>query len=145
MTIASLTRAAGRVPKYDSNVGLVASALSIVPAAGAGAPSAGTWIRGTLVIDSADVLWQCTASGTPGTWVRVVSTTPIVDAQTYTPRGTSGPPTTGTWATGAIVLDSAYVFWKCTVGGTPGTWRNMLTEDSARACTAARPACCPSE
>jgi hypothetical protein len=33
-----------------------------------------------------------------------------------------GAPTTGTWFTGQLVLDSNGVLWVCQVGGTPGTW-----------------------
>lgn len=34
-----------------------------------GAPTAGTWIAGDVIIDSAGALWLCTVGGTPGTWV----------------------------------------------------------------------------
>lgn len=34
----------------------------------------------------------------------------------------SAAPTTGTWQTGDILRNSAGGFWKCTAGGTPGTW-----------------------
>jgi hypothetical protein len=37
-------------------------------------------------------------------------------------RGSTGAPTTGTWATGDVVLDSAGAVWLCTAGGSPGTW-----------------------
>ncbi len=127
MAIASHTRAPNRIPKYDANSGLVTSALAIVPTGTTGAPASGTWIAGTIIIDSAGVLWKCTASGTPGTWVTLIPSDAVVSSQTYTPRGTAGAPTSGTWAVGALVLDSANVFWKCTVAGTPGTWVNMLT------------------
>lgn len=45
--------------------------------------------------------------------------------QALNPRGrktTTGAPTTGTWVAGDAILDSAKVWWYCTVGGTPGTW-----------------------
>lgn len=35
---------------------------------GTGAPTTGTWVTGDAVVDSAGVLWLCTAGGTPGTW-----------------------------------------------------------------------------
>lgn len=35
---------------------------------------------------------------------------------------TAGPPTTGTWNTGDVVVDSTGWVWLCTSGGTPGTW-----------------------
>ncbi|MFE2324607.1 hypothetical protein ACFXD5_11930 [Streptomyces sp. NPDC059385] len=37
-------------------------------------------------------------------------------------RASTGAPTSGTWATGDTVQDSAGAFWLCTAGGTPGTW-----------------------
>lgn len=37
-------------------------------------------------------------------------------------RGSAGAPTSGTWATNDVVLDSAGAVWLCTAGGTPGTW-----------------------
>jgi hypothetical protein len=37
-------------------------------------------------------------------------------------RSGMGAPTTGTWAAGDTVQDSAGVWWLCTAGGTPGTW-----------------------
>ncbi|MEV8033869.1 hypothetical protein [Streptomyces sp. NPDC086182] len=37
-------------------------------------------------------------------------------------KATSGAPTTGTWAAGDVVLDSAGAWHLCTAAGTPGTW-----------------------
>jgi hypothetical protein len=37
-------------------------------------------------------------------------------------KATAGAPTTGTWTTGDVVLDSAGAWHLCTAGGTPGTW-----------------------
>ncbi|MFI1194092.1 hypothetical protein ACH4T9_12655 [Micromonospora sp. NPDC020750] len=37
-------------------------------------------------------------------------------------RPTTGAPTSGTWTTGDVVLDSAGAVFLCTAGGTPGTW-----------------------
>jgi hypothetical protein len=37
-------------------------------------------------------------------------------------KATAGAPTTGTWAAGDLVVDSAGVWHLCTTGGTPGTW-----------------------
>jgi hypothetical protein len=34
-----------------------------------GPPTLGTWQIGDAVIDSNDLPWECTAAGTPGTWV----------------------------------------------------------------------------
>jgi hypothetical protein len=38
-----------------------------------------------------------------------------------------GAPTTGTWFTGNLVLDSNGVLWLCEAGGTPGTWVSAST------------------
>jgi len=37
-------------------------------------------------------------------------------------KATAGAPTTGTWTTGDVVLDSAGAWHLCTTGGTPGVW-----------------------
>ncbi len=39
--------------------------------AGAGAPSTGLHQAGELYVDGGGILWYCTASGTPGIWVRM--------------------------------------------------------------------------
>jgi len=36
-----------------------------------GAPTAGIWSKGTIILDSAANLFICTAAGTPGTWKKV--------------------------------------------------------------------------
>jgi hypothetical protein len=43
------------------------------------------------------------------------------------PKGTAGPPTTGSHAKGEIYMDSAGALFVCTAGGTPGTWRRVTT------------------
>ncbi len=40
---------------------------------------------------------------------------------------TAGAPTTGTWFTGDITLDSQDVLRVCTAGGSPGTWAGIVT------------------
>jgi hypothetical protein len=37
-------------------------------------------------------------------------------------KATAGAPTTGTWFTGDVIMDSANAWHYCTAGGTPGTW-----------------------
>lgn len=37
-------------------------------------------------------------------------------------KATTGAPTSGTWQTGDVVMDSAKVWFLCTAGGSPGTW-----------------------
>jgi hypothetical protein len=48
------------------------SPMRLVPSAATGAPTTGTWNAGTLVTDAASDLWQCTATGTPGTWRKMI-------------------------------------------------------------------------
>jgi hypothetical protein len=50
--------------------GLLAPIL-LYPSGSSGAPSGGTHIAGELYVDGAGVFWACTASGTPGTWIRL--------------------------------------------------------------------------
>lgn len=37
-------------------------------------------------------------------------------------KATSGAPSSGTWATGDLIIDSGGASWLCTTAGTPGTW-----------------------
>ena len=37
-------------------------------------------------------------------------------------KSTTGAPSSGTWTTGDVIMDSAKIWWLCTAGGTPGTW-----------------------
>ncbi|MFI2663287.1 hypothetical protein [Micromonospora carbonacea] len=46
-------------------------------------------------------------------------------------RATTGAPTSGTWTTGDVVLDSAGAVYLCTAGGTPGTWTTGSAGGSA--------------
>ena len=39
----------------------------------------------------------------------------------------AGPPASGTHVAGEIILDATGSLWYCTVGGTPGTWIDKLT------------------
>ena len=39
----------------------------------AGHPTSGAWAAGQIVMDSNGVLWVCTVSGSPGTWVEITS------------------------------------------------------------------------
>jgi hypothetical protein len=40
---------------------------------------------------------------------------------------TSGPPVSGTFAVGDMVIDQTATIWFCTTAGTPGTWINVTT------------------
>lgn len=48
--------------------------------------------------------------------------TPFADGITITPAPQVGPPTTGAWEKGTIIVDDAGVPYICTASGSPGTW-----------------------
>src|SRR5205814_8579805 len=48
--------------------------LFLQPAATAGPPTTNGHFIGEVFVDSAGVHWLCTATGTPGTWVRALTT-----------------------------------------------------------------------
>jgi hypothetical protein len=47
--------------------------LRLVPGSSAGRPTTGDHSIGEIYMDSAAALWVCVASGTPGTWVSVLT------------------------------------------------------------------------
>ncbi|MCU1455655.1 MAG: hypothetical protein JWN46_3801 [Acidimicrobiales bacterium] len=51
------------------------AAINLIPASTTGKPTTGVHRRGDLVVDNTGSMFLCTASGTPGTWVKV-SVTP---------------------------------------------------------------------
>jgi hypothetical protein len=51
-----------------------------------------------------------------------ISAKKVFDSVGCIPSGNTGAPTSGTYATGAEILDSVNIKWRCTEGGTPGTW-----------------------
>lgn len=61
----------------------------------AGAPTTGTWVRGDMWLDSANVLWTCIVAGAPGTW-----------------RNTSGPRTliASTTSSATVATSAKYQF-----------------------------------
>lgn len=71
------------------------------------------------------------AQSTTGIGVKAASSSGVDLAASGTgrffqkPRGTSGAPTSGTFAAGEQVRDGAGDLWLCTVSGTPGTWRKV--------------------
>jgi hypothetical protein len=50
-----------------------AAALHLVPALTAGHPRTGSHLRGDLLMDRTGTLWLCVASGTPGTWHKILT------------------------------------------------------------------------
>jgi hypothetical protein len=68
-----------------------------------------------------------------------ISANKVFDSVGCIPTIAAGYPITGTYATGAEILDSAGIKWRCTAGGTPGTWvlvDNVLDEPVATYSTA---------
>lgn len=49
--------------------------------------------------------------------------TPVADGIVITPAVQVGPPTSGAWEKGTIIVDDAATPYICTVSGTPGTWK----------------------
>lgn len=63
----------------------------------------------------------------------------VFDSVGCVPTILSGSPVAGTYETGAEILDAAGIKWRCTAGGTPGTWvlvDNVLDEPVATYSTA---------
>jgi hypothetical protein len=50
-----------------------AAALHLVPAQTTGHPWSGLHLRGDLLMDRTGTLWVCVASGTPGTWHKILT------------------------------------------------------------------------
>ena len=70
---------AARLYVFGAN-GSTPAGVQLTPAGSAGAPASGTHALGELHLDSANILWQCTTAGTPGTWKQfAVMTSTLVD------------------------------------------------------------------
>jgi hypothetical protein len=54
-----------------------------------------------------------------------------VAALGLTPRTTAGPPASGNWSSGTIIVDALGDAYICVGGGNPGTWRALSGEASA--------------
>lgn len=61
------------------------SQFRIKPDAAAGPPTSGYHKIGTLHMDATGVLWSCTATGTPGSWVALAPVDPPVGGQVVLP------------------------------------------------------------
>ena len=81
---------AGQLPLSDQGVDVSSSSLNLNPnriTLGSAAPTVGDWKTGDIVINSAPTagsadFWQCTAGGTPGTWLAENSTKTFTGAMT---------------------------------------------------------------
>lgn len=127
-----------------------------------GAPLTGTFAVGDFVITRAGDVYICTVAGTPGTWVQAnsstyapiasptftgVATAPTVKVSGTTGAATptrlvganaSGAPASGTWIAGDVATGVDGHLFVCTVGGTPGTWKDTgLVGGSLAAATSA--------
>lgn len=70
---------------------------------------------------------------------QAISAKKVFDSVGCIPAVIPGYPVTGTYAAGAEMIDAAGIKWRCTVGGTPGTWLlvdNVLDEPAAAYSTA---------
>ncbi len=47
---------------------------------------------------------------------------PVHNGLQLVPFESAGAPAAGTWAAGTLMCDSGGAMYRCTVGGTPGTW-----------------------
>ena len=55
--------------KASGKSGATATPITLAGGTSSGAPTTGTHAQGEIVFDNSGMLWYCTASGTPGTWV----------------------------------------------------------------------------
>lgn len=91
----------------------------------------GSDTAGAATNNSLDVVGSIRTRGTNYTGLGALNLTGVLS--------TVGSPTTGTYAVGDVVMDSAVNFYRCTSAGTPGTWTgggngvtNALTFNLAR-------------
>ena len=99
----------------EANGGL--APLRLVPGSSAGAPASGTHSIGEIYLDENGVLYQCTATGSPGTWIPVVTTGALELGEANTSTGTTQVTTSGdiglygvsSTASGQLAGDSAGV------------------------------------
>jgi hypothetical protein len=114
-----------------------------VGATAGGAPGSGTFVAGDFIVDTTGKMFVCTVGGSPGTWVNVftpgnadylaVASGGLTGATAntrYVGGTASGPPTSGTFNVGDMVVDRTGLIWLCTTFGTPGTWQ-LITGQAA--------------
>jgi len=68
-----------------------------------GAPTTGTFLLGDHIVDQTGFMWVCTAAGSPGTWVKLLSGT--------VPVANGGTGVTASTGTGAVVLSTNPVLY----------------------------------
>jgi len=107
-----------------------------------GAPSTGAHSVGDFIVDQTGLIWVCTVTGTPGTWISLVNVsgtqtlsnkslsapasaglTGATAASRWVGATASGAPASGTFVVGDFVIDQTGNVWVCTTGGSPGTWQ----------------------
>lgn len=72
-----------------------------------GSPSTGAFLLGDFVIDQTGLIWICTVSGSPGTWVALVNTSAT---QSLTGKTLNSPVLSGTMTgSGAININAAII------------------------------------
>lgn len=123
ITLTSTGNLSGKT--YSATLTGATSAARLVGGTASGAPSAGTFLVGDLVVDDVGRTWVCTVAGTPGTWVGNfygAGLTGAVSAARFVGGTATIAPTTGTFAAGDFVVAQNGTAWACSVAGSPGTW-----------------------
>jgi hypothetical protein len=122
-----------------------AGIITLAPGAGttltngvtAGNISIASGVSYQVVYIAASTAWYVSAAanegGTGGSTFASVTITGLTGATSGALRfvgntNTGGPPTSGTFIPGDVILDNTATWWVCVVGGTPGTW--TVTSDT---------------
>jgi hypothetical protein len=77
--------------------------IQLVPSGTAGAPTTGTAVLGEMYVDSNGVFYKCLVAGTPGTWVPMYSSIPLLTPIRVFDSRTSKPPAAPSRAVGPVV------------------------------------------
>lgn len=94
----------------DGGLGFSTGKLVVVPDVTSPVYADGT-VNGLAVIGAVDT-----------TTSQAIQAKKTFDSVGCIPQAAIGYPTAGTFAAGAEIVDSGGIKWRCTVGGTPGTW-----------------------
>lgn len=114
-----------------------AGSLSVTPGVPFTPASSGSQAIKTYGVDSNGTVFECYVTafslsvvGTQTKYTALAQQKLSASQQGRGPVYSSAAPTSGTWALGEIVYNSApasagYVGWVCTAAGTPGTWKGF--------------------
>lgn len=115
------------LPRYLADLaGTMLSTFRIRPGPVAGPPVSGYHLKGEIYIDSNGAMWNCVASGTPGTWVGAGSSTvtvPLGNGPGQVIESISVPgPAVLVWD--VMLTDGTNVQYSCVSASTDGTLAN---------------------